>query len=175
MLTKENKIKQLEKFSANFEKAQAHFIVQFKGLSVDQMTDLRFQLRKVESTVQVIRNTLSKRILEKSPELKEIVDSSLKGANAFVFSFGEASQTAKILSEFAEDTNILKIKNGVLNQQVFSAEQVEKLAQLPSQDELRARLLSLMSTPARQIVYLMSQVPSSCVRVLQGRVDQEKK
>lgn len=119
MLTKEKKTKQIEQFSSNFEKAEARFIVQFKGLNVEQMTDLRFRLRKNQATLQVIRNTLSKKVLEKSPELKEITDSSLKGANAFVFSFGEASQTAKVLSEFAEDTDILKIKQGILNQQVF--------------------------------------------------------
>ena len=172
MLTKENKTKQIEKFSSNFKKAKAHFIVQFKGLSVVQMTDLRFQLRKNQAAIQVIRNTLSKRVVGESPEFKEIVNSSLSGANAFVFSFGEASQTAKVLYEFAEDTN-LEIKNGILNQQIFSAQQVEQLAKLPSQDELRAQLLSLLSTPARQFVCLMSQIPSSCVRVLQSRVDQK--
>ena len=174
MLTKESKLKQTEIFSTQFEKAQGRFIVQFKGLSVQQMTDLRFKLRSEKAEMRVIRNTLSKRVLSKSSHLKEMADSSLKGPNAFVFAFGDISKTAKILSEFAEDTSILKLKQAVVDHQVFSEKQVQQLANLPSLDELRVQFLSLLTTPARSFVSILSEIPAGCVRVLNNRVHKEK-
>lgn len=174
MLTKENKLKQVKAFSTQFEKAQGRFIVQFKGLSVQQMTDLRFKLRSEKAEMRVIRNTLSKRVLGEDTKLKEMADSSLKGPNAFVFAFGDISKTAKVLSEFAEDTSILKLKQAIVDHQILSEKQVQQLADLPSLDELRVKLLSLLITPARSFVSLMSEVPAGCVRVLNNRVHQEK-
>ncbi len=174
MLTKANKIKQMEAFSHDFEKAQGRFIVQFKGLSVEQMTNLRSKLRAEKAKVRVIRNTLSKKILGEMSHLKEVADSSLAGPNAFVFAFGDISKTAKILADFAEDTSILKLKPAILDQQIFSEKQVQQLAALPSLDVLRTQFLSLLSTPARRFVSLVSEVPSSFVRVLNSRVNKEK-
>lgn len=174
MITRMDKEKQITMFSNDFDQAQAKFVVQFKGLNVEQMTDLRSRLRAEKAKLKVIRNTLSKKVLKQSDVLKESEDIVLKGPNAFVFAFGDASQTAKILREFAEEASFLVLKQGVLDKQVLSDKQVRQLASLPSLEELKAKLLSLFSTPARRCVSLMLEAPSSFVRVLNSRVNQEK-
>ena len=165
MLTQEKKQNQIRSFSSNMKDAQASFVVQFKGLTVAQMTDLRGQLRSQKAQLRVIRNTLAKRVLNENKNMEPIT-SALSGPNAFVFAYGDISQTAKILSEFAEDTSILKLKTGMIDQKHLSADQIHHLATLPSLDELKVKLLRLLSTPARQMVSLMNAVPSSFLRIL---------
>ena len=172
MLTKQIKSQHISEMSSHFEKAQASFIVNFRGLSVEQMTDLRNQLRSKKSQMKVVRNTLVRRALDKLP-LQEKFNPFLSNTNAFVFAFEDISGTAKVLSEFSEDTP-LTLKTGWTGGNLLSEKDIGYLASLPSLDELRAQLLSVFSAPAGKLLRVFNEVPSSFVRVLSSSTKKEK-
>ena len=164
MLTKQIKSKYVSEMSSHFEKAQASFVVRFQGLNVEQMTDLRDQLRSKKSQLKVMRNTLVQRALKGRPS-REKFDGFLSGANAFIFAFEDISGTAKILSDFAEDT-LLELKIGQVGEQFLSEKEIGHLASLPSLDQLKAKLLSVFSAPAQKLLRVFNEAPSSFLRVL---------
>lgn len=171
MLTKQIKSQHISEMSSHFEKAQASFIVNFRGLSVEQMTHLRSQLRSKKSQMKVMRNTLVQRALEGRP-LKEKFSSFLSDTNAFVFAFEDISGTAKVLSEFAEDTP-LTLKTGWTGGNLLSEKDIGYLASLPSLDELRAQLVSVFSAPAQRLLRVFNEVSSSFVRVLSTKKEKQ--
>lgn len=167
MLSKARKAEQILEMSSHFEKAKGNFIIQFQGLSVQQMSQLRSQLRAKQAQMRVMRNTLVKRALENHSHLKKAFSDSLSGANAFVFSFGDAGETAKILSNFCEESQILKIKKATIGSNILLEKDVLQLASLPSLNELRAQLISVFSTGS--FVQMLGGVSSAFVRVLANR------
>ncbi len=164
MLTKQTKSQYVSEMSSYFERTQASFMVRFQGLSAAQMTDLRNQLRSKKSQLKVMRNTLVQRALEGGPQ-QEKFRGFLSGANAFVFAFEDVSGTAKVLADFAEDTD-LELKVGKVGEKFLSEKEIGRLASLPSLDKLRAELLSVLSAPAQKLLRVFNEAPSSFLRVL---------
>ena len=169
MLSREDKQTHIKNVSSALEQSSGRFLIQFKGLSVSQMTELRARLREKKSQVKVVRNTLTLRALKNHPHLEKAFEGDLTGANAFVFSFGEASETAKVLSDFCEDCEFLKLKKGVIGEDVFLEKQIHQLAKLPSKDELRQKLLALLMTPMSSCVRTMNETAGSFVRLLSAK------
>ncbi len=169
MFTRENKSKQIDEVSEQFKNAQGSFVVEFNKMNAKKMTDFRTRLRSKNAQVKVMRNTLVSRALELHTELKEAYKGSLRGSNVFVFALGDVSETAKVLSEFAEDIETLKLKKGVVGEEVLNAKEIKQLAKLPSLDVLRAQLLSVLMGPASKFVRTLNEVPSSFVRVLHSQ------
>ena len=167
MLTRALKEKQIVQFTDDFKKSEGAFIVHFKGLSADQVSELRSSLRTKQAQMRVIRNTLAKRAFKDLKVAKEVTD-SFDGTNAFIFANKDVSATAKILSQFAENTS-LELKKGIIAEQVLLEKDIQQLATLPSLDELRAKFLSLLSTPAQNFVRICNEVPSSAVRVMNAK------
>ena len=167
MLTRERKEKQITQFTDDFKKSEGTFIVHFKGLNADQVSELRSSLRSQQAQMRVIRNTLAKRVFKELKIEKEVTD-SFNGSNAFIFVSNDVSGTAKVLSQFAEDTS-LELKKGIISEQILLEKDIQKLATLPSLDELRAQFLSLLSTPAQSFVRICNEVPSSAVRVINAK------
>ena len=169
MLTKAVKSEQIADLSSRFEKAQGHFIVQFQGLNVEQMGSLRDKLRSKQAQMKVIRNTLALRAMEGQKRLKTALGDSLTGANAFVLAFGDVSQTAKVLADFSEISPALKLKKGMIGKDILAEKEILHLASLPSLDELRAKLVILLNTPASSFVRTANAVGSTFVRLLSAR------
>ena len=169
MLSRGNKKEQVSGLKGHFEKSKAHFVVGFEGLSVEQVTALRGRLREKNSHIQVARNTLVKRALEDHPAKGQAFEDSLSGANAFVFAHGDASETAKILSEFSEETEILKLKKGMIGENVLSEKDIQRVAKLPSMDELRAKFLALLQTPPGALLRVFQAPSASFVRLLKAK------
>lgn len=166
MLSRAEKEQQISEVSSHFKKSNGNFVIGFQGMNVEQMTTLRNELREKQAQMKVIRNTLMTRALSQHPQLKEAFSDSLSGVNAFVFSFGDAGETAKILSNCSEDTEILKLKKAVIGEEILSAKDIQRLAALPSLNELRAQMLALMQAPAGSFVRVLNEVGSSFVRAL---------
>lgn len=174
MLTKENKIKQIQSLAAQFEKAEGSFVIEFSKIEAQQMTAFRTQLHAKGSSLKVIRNTLANRALSGYPVLKDIYSDSIKsGSNAFVLAFEDVSGTAKILADFAKEFESLTLKKGAVGEQALSTAEIKQLASLPSLDELRAKLLALFQTPATQALRVFNEAPSSFVRVLNAKSEQQ--
>ncbi len=175
MITRLEKEAQVKNISDNIQKAKAGFLVDFQGLSVQQITEMRKELRNEGmADMKVCRNTLFKNAFSAWPEMKEHFSSSLTGANAFVFAFGEPSRVAKVLADYAEKTEALQIKKGMLDGKGISAEDVKALAKLPPMEVLRAMLLGVFSAPLSQLLSVFSAVPESLLRVMSARKKDKK-
>jgi len=171
MNTREEKSTEIALLVEKFGRAKAAFLVDFKGMTVEQVTNLRKKLVPVESEMKVVRNTLALRALSDHPASKAALENSLVGNNAIVFAFGEAPAAAKALTDFAKDVEILQLKGGVMDGSALDKNGVKALANLPSKDVLRAQLLGVLSAPASKFVRTLNAVPSGFARVLGAQRD----
>lgn len=173
MLTRETKAELIKGISQSFEKSKAAFLVDYKGMNVGQVTELRKKLSTVGAEFRVVKNTLAKIALSDHPESEGVLSDKLTGTNAFVFAFEEAPAPAKLISEFAKDIEHLKIKSGVMAGGELDENKIKFLATLPGKDELRAKLLGTLQAPASQLARVIQAVPQGMVTVLKAHVDKE--
>jgi len=139
-----------------FQDAEAVIVFDYRGLTVEQVTDLRKQLREEGIEMRVLKNTMLRRAAE-AAGLSELVD-IFKGPTAVAFSNEEVVAPAKIIAEFAKTAEALEIKGGVLEGTVASVEQINKIAKLPSRDGLLSMLLSVLQAPIRNTALAIKAV-----------------
>lgn len=166
MMTRAQKIEEVARISNGLDKAKAAFLVDFKGINVEKMTSLRKSLRPIESEIKVVRNTLARRALKDHPELESCLSDHFVGTNAIVFAYGDASASAKQLTEFSQEVEALVIKTGVMGSKSLDKAQIKYLATLPSKGELQAKLLGTLQAPMSKFVRVLNGVPSGLVRLL---------
>ena len=172
---KENQIQDLTKY---IDKSKASFLIRFQGLDVEQINQMRKELKAEKSAeMKVFRNTLIQKALEKThSHLIEHFEPHLKGSSAFVFVFDDPSRTAKIISRYAEETEHLQVKAGVMEGQTISREDVEVLAKLPSLEMLKAQFLALLSAPLSQWLATLSAVPGGVLQLVSAyKTEKQKK
>jgi large subunit ribosomal protein L10 len=173
MMTRATKEQEVKVLTDKFAKAKAAFIVDFKGMRVEQVTDLRKKLSPAESEMKVVRNTLARRALKDYPEMEKAIGTSFKGTNAIVFAYGDISAAAKTLANFAKDVEIFQLKTGVMDGQQLDENKIKFLSTLPGKDQLRAQLLAVFNAPASKLVRTINEVPTALARVLQAKADQK--
>lgn len=171
MMTRADKAQEIKVISEKFGRAKAAFLVDFKGMKVEQVVDLRKKLHPAESEMQVVRNTLAIKALDQHPEASKVLAKSFKGTNAIVFAFGDASASAKVLSEFAKSVEMLQLKTGVMDGSELDSAKITYLATIPSKDVLRAQFLGLLQAPMAKFVGTLNAVPSGFARVLAAQKD----
>ncbi len=169
MITRADKEQGVKSLAEKFAKAKAAFIVDFKGMRVEQVTELRKKLHPVESEMKVVRNTLAKRALKQYPEFEKALASSFKGTNAIVFAYGDVVSSAKALSNFSKDVELFQLKTGMMDGQALDENRIKFLSTLPSKDQLRSQFLAVLCAPATKLVRTLNEVPSSFVRVLAAK------
>ncbi|HEY9576212.1 MAG TPA: 50S ribosomal protein L10 [Pseudobacillus sp.] len=130
-----------------FKNSASTVIVDYRGLTVSQVTELRKQLREAGVEFKVYKNTLTRRAAE-TAEISGL-DEFLTGPNAIAFSTEDVIAPAKILNSFAKANEALEIKAGVLEGNLVTAEEVKALAELPSREGLLSMLLSVLQAPMR--------------------------
>lgn len=131
-------------------------LVDYRGLTVSEMTELRKQLREANIEFKVYKNTMTRRAAEKA-ELTEI-NEFLTGPNAIAFSNEDVIAPAKILNNFAKDHEALEIKAGIIEGQFTPVEDVKAIATLPDKDGLVSMLLSVLQAPVRNFAYAVKAV-----------------
>ena len=141
-----------EKFSA----AASAVIVEYRGLTVEQVTELRKQLRDANVEMKVIKNSILVRAAEKAGlnGLEEV----FSGPTAVAFSNEDVVAPAKIIDEFAKTADKLEIKGGIIEGKVASIEEITALAKLPNRDGLLSMLLSVLQAPVRNVAYAVKAV-----------------
>lgn len=174
MMTRAQKAKEVAHISGSLKKAKAAFLVDFKGMNVEEITNLRKSLYPIQSEMKVVRNTLAKRALKDDPELEACLFDHFVGTNAIVFAYDDASASAKQLTEFGKEVEKLVIKTGVMGGKSLNEVQIKYLATLPSRGELQAKLLGTLQAPMSQFVRVLNEVPSGWVRLLDAYRDSKK-
>ena len=158
------------KLQERFAGAKAAVLTEYRGLTVSELTALRRELREVAGEYQVAKNTLVALAIEGTPylSLKEL----LTGQNGIVFGYGDAVSLAKVITRYAREHEKFTIKGGVTEGQFLAVNRVEVLAQLPTQEALRAQLLGLLSRPAAQLMNLLTAPAARLARLLDARKTQ---
>ena len=140
------------------QKAQAGVLVDYRGLTVSEDTDLRNKLRAAGVEYKVVKNTLT-RFAAKQVGFEEL-DPILNGPTSLAISYDDPVAPAKVLAEFAKENENLEIKSGFLDGKVISLDEIKTLASTPSKDVLIAKIMGSLNSPV-----------SSLARVLQAIVD----
>jgi large subunit ribosomal protein L10 len=144
-------------------------VVDYKGLTVGQFTELRKRLNRTGSEVHVVKNSIF-RIAAKEAGVADL-SGALAGQLAVVTGQRDISAAAKAVKTFQSEFEKPKLKFGYLNNHRLETAELMALADLPSIEVLRARLLGLIETPAAQLVRLLNTPAVQLARVLQARVD----
>ncbi|WP_308636592.1 50S ribosomal protein L10 [Paenibacillus silvisoli] len=142
--------------TAKLRESSSTVVADYRGLNVQQVTELRKQLREANVEFQVLKNSLVRRATANA-ELTEL-DAVLAGPTAVAFSKDDAVAPAKILADFAKKNDALKLKGGVVEGQVFNADQIKALADLPSREGLLSMLLSVLQAPMRNFALAVKAV-----------------
>ena len=152
-----------------FEKAQVVVVAEYRGLSVPEVTELRTRMREAGAGFKVTKNRLTKRALEGTGFAA--MAPLFKGPTAIAYS-SDPVAAAKAATEFAKKNDKLKITGGGIAGSLLSAEQVKALAELPSLDQLRARIVGLLNAPAARLVGVLQAPAGQLARVLKARAEQ---
>jgi large subunit ribosomal protein L10 len=139
----------VQEIADKLKASKSTIVVDYRGLNVAEVTELRKQLRDAGIEFKVYKNTLT-RLAAESAEVAEL-NSVLTGPNAIAFSNDDVVAPAKILNDFAKKHEALEIKAGVIEGNVASAEEVKALAELPSREGLLSMLLSVLQAPIRNL------------------------
>ena len=169
-LPTEAKRAQVESIRELLESSTAVVSTDYTGLSVQSMTDLRRSLRGNDVGFRVVKNTLTHLAADAAgkPGMKEIVE----GPTGIAFSFDDPVAPAKAIREFVRSTRSpMTIRGGLLGEQVLTADEVDKLADVPSKEELVARLMGQLLAPITGLAYVLDAPVASLARVLQRRIE----
>jgi large subunit ribosomal protein L10 len=163
-VSRAEKEQELQDLSAAFQAAETAIVVDYKGLNVPQVTDLRRQIRAAAGQYRVVKNTLAKRA-SKGTGLASL-EAHFEGTTAIAYTRGDAVALAKTLTTFMKGAPTLSIKAAVVQGQVIKAAEVNDLANLPGKPELYAKLLFLLQAPMQQLVTVLAATPRDLVTVL---------
>ena len=158
-------------YKARLNSSPFFIVVDYKGLKVAPMTELRKRLNKTGAEVHVVKNSIF-RIAAKEAGVAEL-NGGLVGQIADVTGQKDIAATAKVLKTFASEFERPKIKFGYLSSDRLEAQDILTLADLPSLEVLRGKLLGMLNTPATRLVQLLNTPASQLARVLQARTEKE--
>ncbi|HBV23446.1 MAG TPA: 50S ribosomal protein L10 [Jeotgalicoccus sp.] len=152
----EQKQQHVEVISEQLKNSVSTVLVDYRGLKVSEVTELRKQLRDAGIEFKVYKNTMVRRAAE-SQGLSEL-NEFLVGPSAIAFSNEDVIMPAKIIHEFSKKHEALEIKAGVIEGSFVPAEDVKSIASLPSRDGLLSMLLSVLQAPVRNFAYAVKAI-----------------
>ncbi len=153
-------------------KAKVAILTRFIGLKVDRMTQLRRELRKAAVEYRVVKNTLFRLAIQDTD--KKVLEPQLEGPIAVAWSDSDPVAPARILAKFAKEFPGLQIMAACSDGKLFGPAQVQTWVNLPSLEELQARILGFIQTPATQLVRLLVTPSTRLVQVLRAKSEQKE-
>ena len=152
MMTKEKKKIYIEDMKSQFDKSEAVIVAHYQGLTVNQLDELRAQMREHGIIFKITKNRITKLALEKTKckDLSEL----FTGPTAVALS-NDAIISAKILTKFSKENENLKILGGIMGDDILDLAGVQNVATLPTLDEARAKIVGILSSPAQKLASIL--------------------
>lgn len=159
----------ISELQEKFSRARAAVLTEYRGLSVQELEDLRTQLRSVDVEYRVVKNTLAARAAADTG--LECLRESFSGPVGIAISYRDPLSPAKVLTAFAKKQEKLRLVVGALEGRLVDAAGLKELATLPGLDQLRARLVGLLQSPAARLARLVATPGTQIARVLKARAE----
>jgi len=155
-MNRDEKAAVVDQVATQIQEAEAIFAVDYRGISVQQVAELRQKLSEADATLRVVKNTLTELAADKAgaESLKEL----LEGPTAFTFVKGDAALAAKAIATFRRQHEVPAFKGGTMEGEVVSVEEIEAIAKLPARDMLNAQLVGVMASPITGLVRGLNQL-----------------
>ncbi|MDJ0533924.1 MAG: 50S ribosomal protein L10 [Xenococcaceae cyanobacterium MO_207.B15] len=170
--TRENKGAIIEELKQDLGEAQLAFVVDYRGLSVAEITDLRNRLRPIGGSCKVTKNTLM-RIAVEGDENWQPMQEFLKDTSAFLLVGEEVGAAVKAYKEFQKATKKTELRGGVMEGRALTKEEVEALGDLPSKEQLYAQIAGAINSLASKIAIGVKEVPASLARGIKAISEKE--
>ncbi|MEZ7818557.1 MAG: 50S ribosomal protein L10 [Pseudomonadales bacterium] len=147
-------------------------IADYRGLTVAEMTQMRVKARESGVYLRVVRNTLAKRALEGTEY--ECLNDAFVGPTLLAFSQEEPGAAARLIKEYAKDYAELEVKALSIGGALLGADQLDRVAKLPTLDQARSMLMSVMQAPVVKLARTLNEVPGKLVRTIAAVRDQKQ-
>jgi large subunit ribosomal protein L10 len=167
------KVKTVEEVTGKLKDAEVAILTDYRGLTANEMTELRRNLREAGIDFKIFKNTLS-RFAARGLDIKD-VEGLLTGPTAIAFGFSDPAATAKLLNEFAKGHDALEIKGAIFEDRILDKASVIALAQLPSREVLLTQLAVMLNAPIQRLVNVLNGLPRKLAVVLNQIKEQKNK
>jgi len=170
-MNREQKAEAIAEIAANIKESQAIFAVDYRGISVPQVAELRGKLREADASFRVVKNSLTERAADETgtPELKPF----LQGPTALTFVRGDAALAAKAVADYARATQLLPFKGGLMDGAEVDADQIRAISRLPSREVLYGQLVGMVASPLSGLVRTLGALVGGLAVAL-GQVQEKK-
>jgi large subunit ribosomal protein L10 len=170
-MNRDQKAVAIAEIAAHIEESDAIFAVDYRGISVPQVAELRAKLRDADATFTVVKNSLTERAADQvgADTLKEY----LAGPTALTFVRGDAATAAKAIADYARATQLLPFKGGLMDGAALDVDQLRSLSRLPSRDVLYGQLVGVVASPVSGLVRTLSALVGGLASAL-GQVREKK-
>lgn len=171
-VTKSQKAETIQELKAELEKAGSMIVCSFSKLTVAKDFELRQTVRSVGGRYRVVKNTLA-RLASDGTKAADALK-SLEGVTSIAYTDGDPVALAKALSKYVDDNPEFTLKAGVLDGKVISKNEIKALATMPAKEEIYAKLLFLINSPAQRLVTVMNAVGRDLAVVVNQGVEKKK-
>ena len=172
MKSKGKKKEELDALKQDLANAMNLFVAQFKGMTVAQDTELRQKIRETKSKYRVVKNTLARKASEGTSA--EGLSKSFDGSTAIAYNSGDPVSLAKALTAYAKANPLFVFKAGMVEGRVINLGDIASIAAMPSKEELIAKILFLINSPAQRLAVVVNGVARNLAVVVNQAVEQKK-
>lgn len=169
-MNRDEKAAVIDRIAGDLEESQAVFAVDYRGITVSQVADLRAKLRAADATFTVVKNSLTERAADKVGA--EALKAILEGPTALTFVRGDAAAAAKALSDAQRTTEVLAFKGGLMDGKAVTADEIRAISKLPSREVLYGQLVGMIASPVSGLVRTLNALVAGVAIQLKAIHDQ---
>jgi len=168
-ITKQRKNELVEEYRRLIEGSRGHVLTSYSGVTVTDLEELRRKLREVGGEFHIVKNSLMKLVLEEAG--MSAPENAFEGTTAIGFATDDIPAVAKAIVDLAKEGELLKVKGAIVEGQIFSRAQVERLANLPPLPVVQAQFLGVLQAPGRRVASVVASSVRQVVNVVKAYAD----